>query len=164
MTSSTRSLAAMAALGGLTALVAVVGGRTTARAKPWYRLVRKSPLNPPDAVFGPVWAGLYGLGVLSAYRTWSRPPSPERTRALALFVGQLALNANWTREFFGKRRGRAAFRDLLALSAVEAAYLHQSSRVDSKAPWMVLPYLGWLAFAGYLNREIIRRNPRLLVA
>jgi benzodiazapine receptor len=30
--------------------------------------------------------------------------------------------------------------------------------VDKPAAALVLPYLGWLGFAGALNEEIIRRN------
>jgi len=94
----------------------------------------------------------------SGYRIWKAPPSRARTRALALWGTQLALNAAWTPLFFGARRPKAALADLLALVGVVAAYTATSQKVDKPAAAMMIPYLGWLGFASLLNEEVVRRN------
>ncbi len=151
-------------IGLATVLTAATGARATARGKPWYRLVRKSSLNPPDAAFGPVWTGLYAASALSAARVYRAESSPARSRALALWGAQQALNAAWSPLFFGQRRPRAALVDLGLLWGALGGYLTQARKVDRVATALVLPYLGWVSFAAFLNKEVIRKNPRWLLA
>jgi benzodiazapine receptor len=162
---SRQPLLALLGFAAVTALAAVVGAKATTRGKlPWYRLIRKSPLNPPDWVFGPVWTTLFALTAVSGFRVWRSVPSPARSRALTLWTAQLALNANWSRLFFGQHRPKAAFVDLGAFLASVGGYVQQAEQVDKPAAYMMLPYLGWVSFAGYLNEEVIRKNPRFLMA
>jgi tryptophan-rich sensory protein len=157
---STRSDAlAIASFAALTVGAAAIGRAATGGSSGlWYRSLRKPPFQPPSWVFGPVWTLLYGLIATSGYRVWKSPPGKARTRALALWGTQLALNGAWTPLFFGAKRKRAAFVDLLALLGVVAAYTEVARKVDKPAAAIVLPYLGWLGFAGLLNEELIRRN------
>ena len=125
----------------------------------WYGSLEKSPLNPPPAVFGPVWTTLYALMAVAGYRIWNkRERSPERTRALALWPAQLALNAAWSPLFFGAKRPDLAMTDLIALMIALILFVRDASKVDKPAAWMFSPYVAWVAFAGVLNAEIIRRN------
>lgn len=160
-----RPLFAFLGLAAASAVTALIGARVTQRGKlPWYRVIRKASLNPPDWVFGPVWTTLFALSTISAYRVWRASPSPQRTRALALWSAQLVLNANWSRLFFGKHRPRAAFVDLAGLLASVAGYVQQAKPVDASAAYLMAPYLGWVTFAGFLNEEVVRKNPRWLSA
>ena len=152
---------ALLGLGGLTAVVALVGGRTTARNKRWYRTLAKPRYQPPEWLFGPVWTALYALMSVSAWRILEAPPSPRRTRALGWWAAQLAANGAWSPLFFGAHRPRAAMADLVALGAGVTAYANEARKVDRAAAWMMAPYLAWLGFAGALNAGIIARNPRL---
>jgi len=126
----------------------------------WFRSLEKSPLQPPDRVFAPVWTVLYAAIAYSGYKIWKAPASPERTRALALWGAQLALNGAWTPIFFGARRPVAALADLLALDAAATAYALSAAKVDRPAAVSVAPYLGWIGFATYLNSHIVASNPR----
>ncbi len=159
--SALRSPLGLAALAGASLLVAAVGARVTVRNKGWYRLLRKSPLTPPDRTFSLVWPVLYGLGALSAWRVARTEDSPARSRALALWGTQLACNAAWTPLFFGSHRPRAAMTTLVLNAATLAGYAAQAGSVDPLAAAMVLPNLGWLAFAGTLNAAVIERNAGL---
>jgi tryptophan-rich sensory protein len=164
MQPATRKSLAITLIGVATLVTAATGARATARGKPWYRLLRKSSLNPPDAAFGPVWTGLYAASALSAARVVRAEPSPARTRALALWGAQQALNAAWSPLFFGRRRPRAALMDLGLLWGALGAYLLQARKLDRAAAALVLPYLAWVSFAGFLNQQVVRKNPRWLLA
>lgn len=154
---------AFAGFAAVTLVTGALGAVATRKSqRTWYRLLRKSPLNPPDSVFAPVWTTLYTLSSLSATRVYGAEASPERTRALALWGTQQTLNALWTPLFFGKRRARAAFVDLGLLWVTLAAYAKAARKVDARAAELVLPYLGWVTFAGVLNGAVVRRNPRFL--
>jgi benzodiazapine receptor len=156
-----RSRLGLLPIAAVTAAVAGLGARVSQRGRGrWYRRLRKPPFNPPAWVFGPVWSALYGLMSLSAYRVWRKPASPERTRALAIWGTQLGLNGVWSPLFFGRRRIRAALIDIIGLAAAVAAYVRAAARVDRPAAALVAPYLAWVSFAGVLNGEILRRNPR----
>ena len=150
---------ALASFAGLTAAAAALG-RATNRGGPglWYRTLRKPPFQPPSWIFAPVWTGLYALIATSGYRVWKAAPGTARKRALALWGAQLALNGAWSPLFFGARRTRIAFVDLLALLGVVVAYAETARKIDRPAAGLVLPYLGWLGFAAVLNEEIVRRK------
>ena len=159
----TRSLVSLLGFGALTAAAGFIGARATRKSvdSPWYNvLLRKPPFQPPKRAFAPVWSGLYALIAGSGARVYAAPPSPERSRALALWGTQLALNAGWSVIFFGARKPRWALAELGVLLATIGAYMHQAHKVDRAAAYMFAPYLGWSGFAALLNEEIVRRNPR----
>ena len=141
-----------AALGGL-----AMRGRGSAKGT-WYRSLDKPAFQPPSWLFGPVWTVLYGTIAYSGYRIWRAPRSPERSRALALWGTQLALNAAWTPLFFGAQRPRAALADIVALDAAAGAYTAAAAQVDPTAAKVVSPYLAWIAFATVLNGAIVAKN------
>ena len=124
----------------------------------WYRKLEKSPLNPPDAVFGPVWTVLYGLIGLAGFRIWRTDRGPGRTRALRLWGLQLVLNAAWSPLFFGAKRPAVALADLGGLLVANAALLAEARKLDRTSSGLLVPYLAWCAFAAYLNAEVVRRN------
>jgi len=155
---------AYAAIASSTVFSAILGVRATRRGKPWYRMLRKSSLTPPDAVFGPVWTALYALNGASAARIYQAEPSHARTTSLALWALQQSLNAAWSPLFFGQRRPRAALADIGLLWTAIAAYLAVARRADRPAAALVVPYLGWVTFASFLNEEVVRKNPRWMTA
>ena len=85
--------------------------------------------------------------------------SRERDRALRLWWTQLAFNGAWSPLFFSAHRPGWALADLAALAGSLSAYVVTAKRVDASAARLVYPYLAWVAFAGVLNAEIVRRNP-----
>jgi tryptophan-rich sensory protein len=153
-----RSALGLAAFAGASLVVAGVGARVTMANKGWYRLLRKSPLTPPDRTFSQVWPVLYGLGALSAWRIARKPDSAARTQALGLWGAQLTCNAAWTPLFFGAHMPRAAMTSLVLNATTLAGYAAKARKLDPIAAAMVLPNLGWLAFAGLLNAGVISRN------
>src|SRR5438128_12281702 len=97
----TESAVALGVFGALTAGAGALGAAVTDHGTQlWYRRLRKPPFQPPSAVFGPVWTGLYALIALSGWRVWNRPAGPARSRALGLWALQLGFNAAWSWLFF----------------------------------------------------------------
>jgi tryptophan-rich sensory protein len=150
---------------GLGPLIAgsAVGLVTQGGGSRWYRGLAKPRWTPPPVVFGPVWSVLYllmGLAAVLVDRERGRGAATTATPALRLFGTQLVLNLAWSILFFGARRLRLASVELgvlwLAIAATIAAFL----RVRLLAGVLLLPYLAWTTFAGALNAEIARRNPR----
>ena len=154
------SLAGLAAFGVASAAVALAGGAVTARRRnrTWYRMLRKPSFTPPDRLFALVWPVLYTLGAVSAWRVARTPPSRTRSLALGLWGAQLAFNAAWTPLFFGAHRPRLAMVDLAGNYVSLGAYALTARKLDGPAAAMVLPYVGWLTFAGVLNASIVGKN------
>ena len=124
----------------------------------WYAALAKPPLNPPDQVFGPVWTVLYALMAVSAWIVWKTRPSTCRRRGLRLFVIQLALNFLWTWIFFSAHQPLTAFFDLVALWAAILLTIVTFRRMSHTAAWLLVPYLAWVTFAGYLNFAVWKLN------
>ena len=109
------------------------------------------PLSPPAWLFPIVWGILYGLMGTSAARMRVTASSPERSKAMNLFISQLILNFFWSLIFFNARAYGLAFLWLLLLWGLVLAMILEFRRVDPPAAKLQLPYLIWLTFAAYLS-------------
>ena len=144
------SLALPLAAGGLSALLA-------GEIRPVYDSLLQPPLSPPGPVFPVVWTVLYLLMGVALYRV-RLAESPEKPRALALFYGQLALNAAWTPIFFRLQQFGFALLWLLVLLALTVRCALSFGRIDKNAGLLLAPYLLWLTFAAYLNWGVYLLN------
>ena len=152
---STLLVAALIAL-----VVAGLGGWLT-RIGPWYRALRKPSWQPPDWLFGPAWTLIFGLATVSAALAWEAAgPAGATARVIWLFGVNSVLNIAWSGLFFRLRRPDWALGEVIALWLSIAATIVAFHAVEPAAAWLLLPYLGWVAFAGALNLSIARRNPR----
>lgn len=133
------------AVGGLS------GWLTRKGADLYARSVSKPPLSPPGVVFPVVWSVLFALMGIAGARVWQAPPSPERSRGLALFGIQLAFNFFWSIIFFNAQAYGLALIWLAALWALILWMLLTFRKVDRWAALLQLPYLLWVSFAAYLN-------------
>ncbi len=131
-------------------LPGLVGASTVPANMEWYRSLVKPPLTPPDAVFMPVWELLYLLLGVSAFLALQHK-TKHSTRATALLLMQLVLNAMWTPVFFGLHHLAGAC-ILILIMLVEGAFLHRAfKRQEKLAAWLLWPYWMWLCFATYLT-------------
>jgi len=150
---------------GLIVLLAVVfavaglGSLATSPNIPtWYAGLAKPSWNPPNWLFGPVWSVLYVCMATAAWLVWRKGGWAQARRALSLFALQLALNGAWSWLFFGLHRPGAAFVELVALLAAILATTIAFWGRSLAAGILMLPYLGWVAFASVLNFSIWRLN------
>jgi benzodiazapine receptor len=155
--------AAVASLAGslvLVAAVAAAGARwTDAGPGSWYDGLSKPSWTPPGGVFAGAWTALYALMAIAAWwvaRSGLRRPLVRR--ALALYAVQLALNLGWTWVFFRLQRPGWALVEILALDAVVLATVAAFWSVRRRAAVLLVPYVGWLAFATALTGAIVSSN------
>lgn len=147
------ALAACSATAGLGAAF------TSVSVNDWYQTLRKPAWAPPDAVFGPVWTALYFLMALAAWCYWRRAKWPAGKTGLGIFALQLGLNAAWSGLFFTLRSPGLAFAEILLLWGAIVATIAVFRRTSAVAAVLLVPYLGWVTFAVFLNAALWRLNP-----
>ncbi len=146
---------------GVSELAGIVGSLFTAPSIPvWYAALTKPALTPLAWVFGPVWTTLFVLMGAAAALVWMRMDLHGRRAkfALALFGTQLVLNVLWSALFFGLHNPGAAFIEIIVLWLAILATLIAFAGVSRAAAWLLVPYLLWVGFAGYLNFAIWQGN------
>ena len=140
------SLVISLGMGGLSALL-------TQNAMEQYGGLRQPPLSPPGWLFPAVWFVLFVLMGVAAYLVWMRD-STGRNGALILYGAQLVFNFFWTLIFFNLQNYALAFFWLLALWLLILLTTIQFFKETTAAGWLLVPYLAWVAFAGYLNAGV----------
>lgn len=124
-----------------------------------YVVMNQPPLSPPGWVFPLVWTILYLLMGYASYRVLVSDAPPAAIRRALLFYGiQLALNFLWPLVFFGLQWYWAAFIILLALWVFIYLTMHLFGEIDDTAENLLIPYLLWVTFAGYLNLGVALLN------
>ena len=160
---STRSQAlGLLAWLALSLLAGGLGAIASVDAASFYAQLDQPAWAPPAGVFGPVWSVLYVLMAIAAWLVWREADTPTRGLALGVFVLQLAVNALWSWLFFAWHRGAWAFLDVLLLLALIVVTMVLFRRVRPLAAWLLVPYLGWVAFASALTWAVWRANPGVL--
>lgn len=145
------SLALPLAAGGLSALIS--GGMGN------YKGINQPPLSPPGWVFPVVWSILYLLMGYAAYRvSVSGADQGAIARALGVYWAQLVLNFLWSPVFFGLQWYLVAFIILVAMWMLIYLTMNRFSRLDKLAGDLLIPYLLWVTFAGYLNFGVFLLN------
>ena len=141
-------------------LAGVVGSVFTVSAIPtWYEGLAKPALNPPSWVFGPAWTTLYLLMGIAAFLVWRMGWERKDVRAaLGIFGVQLFLNAIWSIIFFGLKNPGWAFVEIIFLWLAIVATIIAFSKISRLAVWLLVPYILWVSFAGYLNYSIWTLN------
>ncbi|OGF22735.1 TspO protein [Candidatus Falkowbacteria bacterium RBG_13_39_14] len=142
-------------------LAGIIGSLFTAPAiKGWYATLLKPHLAPPNWVFAPVWTTLFLLMGIAAFIVWQKGWERKDVKiALWIFIVQLILNTLWSIIFFGLHSPGGAFIEIIILWFAILASIIAFSRISKAAAWLLLPYIFWVSFAGYLNYSIWRLNP-----
>jgi benzodiazapine receptor len=118
-----------------------------------YTTLYKPPFAPPGWVFPLVWNLLFILMGVAAYRIYLSGAA-ERQQALKLYGIQLLVNACWSVIFFRFHAYLLAFAWLLLLWYLVWLTAKEFYTIDKTAGKLMIPYLIWLTFAGYLNLAI----------
>lgn len=111
------------------------------------------PLSPPGWVFPVVWTILYVLMGFAAFLAL-QSAGEDKKLALILYVIQLFLNFGWSIIFFNFKAYFFAFAWLLVLWLFIYLTMKQFRQLEKTAGILMVPYLAWVSFAGYLNLAI----------
>ncbi|VVB73227.1 TspO/MBR family protein [uncultured archaeon] len=142
-------------------MAGVVGSLFTLPNIPtWYDALAKPDLAPPGSLIGLVWVTLFTLMGISLYMVWANGLKKEKVRgAVTAFGIQLVLNAAWSFLFFGLR---SPFYGLIGIAVMWMAIAYTMAmfwKVSRTATYLLVPYIAWVTFAGYLNFLIWQLNP-----
>ena len=144
------------AVGGVSALL-------TSDAMAQFGRMNQPPLSPPAWLFPVAWTILYVLMGIASYLIWSWDGADplgkrDRRRALAAYAVQLALNFCWSLVFFGAKGYYPAFAILVAMWALIVLLMYLAHKLSRPALYLLIPYLLWTTFAGYLNLGVALLN------
>ena len=142
----------------LTIGLLAVGGLMT-QVGAWYAALRKPSWNPPNWLFGPAWTVILGLAAWAGVLAWTgAPDGAARVRIGILFGVNMALHALWSPLFFTLKRPDWALLEVVPLWLSVWALVLGLGAYSHLAPWLLAPYLLWVAFAIALNATIVRLN------
>ena len=126
--------------------------------------LKKPPLAPPGILFPIVWAILYILMGISSYIIYVYDAKNDTTilniknKCLLLYAIQLVFNFFWSVIFFKFKLYIFAFAWLVILWILVFKLIIDSKKISKAASYLLIPYLAWMTFAGYLNIGIAVLN------
>lgn len=124
-----------------------------------YSQLNLPPFSPPGWVFPVAWSILYlAMGIASGLVLSSGASQEQTMSALRLYILQLAVNFVWPILFFGQSLYLVSFFWLLLLLLLVILVTIWFYRIIPSAGILLIPYLMWLIFAGYLNFEVYFLN------
>ena len=124
-----------------------------------FQELAKPALAPPGWLFPVVWTVLFVLmGIASFLVLKQDPDSEEVVNALKIYGVQLVFNFVWSILFFNLELYYLAFGWLIMLWVLILVTILQFRRISTAAAWLMVPYLLWVTFAGYLNLGIAMLN------
>lgn len=137
-----------------------IGGAAT-DIGPWYYALVKPSWQPPDWAFGPIWTLIYITTGIAGVRAWRLGDSRQRRMFLIALLINCALNVLWSLLFFKMQRPDLALVEVAVLWLSILPLILLPLRYSPRSSVLMLPYLGWVSVAAYLNLTIVRLNPPL---
>lgn len=137
------------AVGGLSALL-------TQNSMQTFTSINKPILAPPAWLFPVVWTILYILMGIASYLVLTS--NKENHTALTVYSIQLGFNFLWSIIFFNLKLYLLAFIWLILLWLLIFETIMQFYQITKRAGYLMIPYLLWVTFAGYLNYFIYLLN------
>ena len=129
-----------------------------------FNAMKKPPLAPPGILFPIAWTILYILMGISSYIINVYDAKNDKTilniknKCLLLYAIQLVFNFLWSVIFFKFKLYIFAFAWLVILWILVFKLIIDSKKISKVASYLLIPYLAWMTFAGYLNIGIAVLN------
>ncbi|MEY3355615.1 MAG: hypothetical protein RJB53_259 [Pseudomonadota bacterium] len=138
--------------------VSVIGQNLTDLG-PWYQALKQPPWKPPDWAFGLIWTSVFVLIVIAGVLAWRKTHHPaQRVQIVALFAINSMLHMLWSMLFFTVKRPDWAMIELVFLWLSIAAIILTFWKISRLAAILLLPYIGWVTIAGFLNYANVQLN------
>lgn len=132
-----------------------IGQMTQGGMEGWYQALEKPNFNPPNIAFPVVWTILY---IMTATAGWNLWRVQAQIKLKAVFIVYTLMNWAWTPIFFGMHAIGLAFIWIIALNLLNLAFIIMAWKPAKLSALLVLPLLGWTAFASVLNYAIWTLN------
>ncbi len=117
-----------------------------------YNSMVQPPLSPPSWLFGVAWFFIYlAMGIALYFVVVAECEMRQKQVAIAVFAVQMLLNVSWSTLFFGVFQLWIAAVVVVLLDIIVLSCLILFWRINKIAGILLIPYLGWLCFASYLN-------------
>ena len=142
-------LAIPLAVGSLSALL-------TRNSMETFNSITKPSLAPPGWLFPVVWTILYILMGIASYLVLTS--GKPNDKALTTYGIQLIFNFFWSIIFFNLELYLFAFIWLVLLWVLVLITTLLFYQISKPAGYLMIPYLLWVTFAGYLNFTIYLLN------
>ncbi len=124
-----------------------------------FNLIEKPPLSPPNWLFPIVWTILYIIMGIASYIIFRSAQEKSTIKiALKIYTTQLLFNFLWPILFFNFELYFFAFLWLIALLALIILTTKLFYKTSKPAAYLMLPYILWVFFAGYLNLGVAILN------
>lgn len=133
--------------------VGALAGILTKDSMMQFSLLNRPPLSPPGWLFPVVWTVLFLLMGYASYLV-SRSDSVQKRPTLILYAIQLIVNFFWSIFFFNFEWYLFSFFWLVLLWVLILLTIRAFWRISPTAAILLIPYLLWVTFAGYLNLAI----------
>ncbi|NCB92961.1 MAG: tryptophan-rich sensory protein [Clostridia bacterium] len=135
----------------------IIVGLLTGSSMQQYEEMYRPPLAPPGWLFPIVWTILYISMGVAAYLIYESEEgtASEKTEALKKYTLQLVANLIWPFLFFGAQWYLLAFAWLVLLWYLILVTILEFAKIEKVAAYLLIPYLVWVIFAGYLNLAIV---------
>lgn len=122
-----------------------------------YKEINRPALSPPGWIFPVVWTILFILMGIASYIIYESD-SPNKAKALTIYVVQLLLNLSWSLVFFNLDQYWISVAIIIALDILIALNIAFFGSISKVAAFLLLPYMIWALFATYLNISIAMLN------
>lgn len=125
----------------------------------WYNNLVKPSFTAPSWVFGPVWTVLYIMMGVALAKIWKGKDMVDGRLLLLIFSFHFLLNLAWSPLFFYFHRVDLAFYDISLLWLSLCTLIILAGLKNRRSVFfLLLPYLGWVSFAWFLNHAIYQLN------
>ena len=145
-------------VGGLSAFI-------TKNAMMVFDIIKKPSLSPPGIIFPIAWSILYVLMGIASYLiyNWDIKKLNDaqvvlRKNTLIIYAIQLIFNFFWSIIFFKFSMYNFAFVWLVILWVLVFVFIKNAFKLNKVSAYLMVPYLLWMTFAGYLNIMIAVLN------
>jgi len=142
------------------AAVAVVAmGATITDIDPWYRTLVQPDWALPERISSPAWTAIYLCTALAAVTGWRAMPNQSAAEwMIGLFALNGFLNILWSLLLFKLHRPDWAMVEAVAWWVAIASWIYVIWPRSFATALLLLPYLAWVTYAGYLTMTIVRLN------
>ena len=139
--------------------VGSLAGFITKDSMETFNMLNKPSLSPPGIVFPIVWSILYILMGIASYLVITTGSGNNKVKEALVYYGlQLLFNFLWSIWFFSFGWYLFAFIWLLLLWVLIFNTMASFYDINKTSAYLLIPYLLWVTFAGYLNFAVYLMN------